>query len=273
MLQTDSSSSANLPVSKPSVASQKTGVDCRSVFRGHGTQWLEPVQISAATVLRRATSAKTLAEVRAVMEQLTGDDYLEFLKSYYDTGIRNFAGDWYYADLLTFLHAAASLIQPRSYLEIGVRRGRSLAMVSAVAPTCGIAGFDMWMPDYAGMPNPGPDFVTNELAQLGHQGPLELISGDSHETVPKFFDEYPDTRFDLINVDGDHSEDGARADLVTVLPRLAVGGVIVLDDITHPQHEYLETVWDEVIGTDSRFSSAKYRDLGYGVAVAVRKRD
>ena len=246
---------------------------CRTVYRSEGTQWLEPVQISAQTILRLATSDQTLGAVRQIMGRLTEDDYLQFLKGYYDTGRTNFGSDWHYADLLTFLHASATVLHPRRYLEIGVRRGRSLAVVSEVAPNCVISGFDLWMENYAGMPNPGPDFVSDELKRVGHRGALELISGDSHETVPRFFADHPDCMFDLINVDGDHSEDGARADLETVLPRLSVGGVIVLDDITHPQHRYLEDVWDEVIGDDPKLSSAKYRDLGYGVAVAVRKQD
>ncbi len=247
--------------------------DCQTVYRVQGTQWLDPVQTSAQTVMRLATSEQTLSAVSGVMAKLTSDDYLEYLKGYYQSGQSKFGSNWHYADLLTVLHAASSLIKPRNYLEIGVRRGRSLAVVSSLAPNCEIFGFDMWVADYAGMPNPGPDFVKQELTDIGHRGTVELVSGDSHETVPRFFADHPDVRFDLINVDGDHTEAGARADLETVLPKLALGGIIVLDDITHPQHQYLETVWDDLIGNHPSYSSAKYRDLGYGVAVAIRKRD
>jgi predicted O-methyltransferase YrrM len=247
--------------------------DCRTVFRKPGTEWLEPVQISAQTVMRLATSFGTLDAVSGIMEKLTSDDYLDYLRAYYATGQSKFGPSWHYADLLTVLHAASSLLMPRNYLEIGVRRGRSLAVVSSVSPSCDLHGFDMWVADYAGMPNPGPEFVAQELSNLGHCGTVQFVSGDSHETVPRYFAEHPELKFDMINVDGDHSESGARDDLETVLPKLAVGGILVLDDITHPQHEYLETVWDDVIGNDPRFSTAKYRDLGYGVAVAIRKRD
>jgi predicted O-methyltransferase YrrM len=130
----------------------------------------------------------------------------------------------------------------------------------------------MWMADYAGMPNPGPDFVVEELRRIGFQGHLSLISGDSHETIPAFFEDNPDLLFDLINVDGDHSEQGAKADLEAVLPRLRIGGAIILDDIVHPQHPYLENVWDALIGSDPNYSSTKYRELGYGVALAIRRR-
>ncbi len=243
-----------------------------SVFETSGISWLESVQIAASTIAGAATKPATITKVLEILDCLTEDDYLGYLRRYYREGLRKFESDWNYADLLTFLYASAKLIAPRNYLEIGVRRGRSLAVIAATCPSCDIYGFDMWMADYAGMPNPGPDFVAEELREIGFGGSLNLISGDSHETVPGFFAERPELTFDLINVDGDHSELGARADLETVLPRLRVGGAIILDDIVHPQHPYLEVVWDALIGSDPNFSSMKYRELGYGVALAVRKR-
>ncbi len=248
-------------------------IESRSLFQWTGTPWLDPVQLSAKTVASAATDVHSVARVLAVLDRLTEDDYLTYLRAYYRSGLDKFGSYWKYADLLTVLHAATSLIQPKNYLEIGVRRGRSLAVVAAAHPRCELYGFDMWMADYAGMPNPGPEFVEQELARLGPHGPLRLITGDSRQTVPSFLSANPEQYFDLINVDGDHSEAGARADLVAVLPRLRRGGVIVLDDIVHPQHRYLETLWDQMVGADPCFTTYKYRDLGYGVALAVRRRD
>lgn len=245
--------------------------ECNTIFRANGTQWLDPVQVDAQTITNRACHTQTISAVRDIMLGLSDDDYLVFLKDYYAAGQRKFADCWHYADLLTYLYAATKIVAPRNYLEIGVRRARSLAIVGAAAPECQIFGFDMWVENYAGMDNPGVEFVRDEMSNIGHRGRLELISGDSHETVPKFLADNSQLTFDLINVDGDHTEAGARADLETVLPRLAHGGIIVLDDITHPQHRYLEVVWDELIGNNAEFSSSKYTDLGYGVAVAVKK--
>ena len=255
--------------------------DCRSkedapvaempaLFHGKG-QWLHPVQVTAATVASRAAAPSTIEAVIGTLLKLEADDYLRFMVDYYGSGVAKFGGDWGYLDLLTVLQAAAALLQPKRYLEIGVRRGRSLAIVGQAAPDCAITGFDLWMPNYAGMPNPGPDFVRGQMATLSLRGPLELISGDSHQTVPKYFVQHPDVAFDLVTVDGDHSEEGARQDLQSVLPRLRIGGLLVLDDIAHPQHRYLEDLWDELVGSQPAFSSFKYRDLGYGVALALRK--
>ncbi len=264
-------SSDRLSIESGSPAQNDTST-CRSVFESSGIAWLEPVQIAGTTIASMATNPSVVSKVLEILDCLTEDDYSLYLRQYYRVGLEKFANHWNYADLLTFLYASAKLIEPRNYLEIGVRRGRSLAVIAATCPSCQLYGFDMWMADYAGMPNPGPDFVADELRRIGFQGHLDLVSGDSHQTVPAFLSEHPDLTFDLINIDGDHSEDGARADLETVLPRLRVGGAIVLDDIVHPQHPYLEDVWDGLIGNDPSFSSTKYRELGYGVAVAIRRR-
>jgi predicted O-methyltransferase YrrM len=245
--------------------------ELRSVFRANGTQWLEPVILSGNMIADMAQTQESRRAVLQTLHRLIEDDYSAFLKAYYQQGDERFGKCWNYADLLTFLYATSKLLRPRNYLEIGVRRGRSLSIVADQCPSCQIYGFDMWMQDYAGMPNPGPEFVEEELRNCGFNGELTLISGDSHETVPEFFRANPGIEFDLINVDGDHSSEGAKLDLTDVIPHLGIGGVLLLDDITHPQHRYLESIWDELVGSNDCFSTAKYKDLGYGVAVAVRK--
>ena len=81
----------------------------------------------------------------------------------------------------------------------------------------------------------------------------------------------PTARFDVITIDGDHSELGAAQDMCDTLPRLAVGGAVVFDDIAHPKHPELNRVWRELVENDDRFSCWSYRDSGYGVGCAVRK--
>jgi predicted O-methyltransferase YrrM len=144
-------------------------------------------------------------------------------------------------------------------------------MIASTRPTCAMVGFDIWRPNYADMDNPGPEWVSAELRRIGHTGPLELISGNSHKTVPTYLAHHPDVFFDLITVDGDHSERGAERDLQDVLPRLSVGGIVILDDICSPIHPYLGAVWHRVVASDTRYMSWEYTELGYGVAFAVRK--
>ena len=162
------------------------------------------------------TGPRPLCHVRAQLGGISG---------------RSRAGDsWRYADITTTLAAATELLDPSSYLEIGVRRGRSLAVVARRAPQCSIVAVDLWNEGYADQ-NPGVAHVRTIATRAGHAGRLRIVSGDSHVELPKLFAAEPDLTFDLITVDGDHSRCGAERDLLDVLPRLRVGGALVFDDI------------------------------------------
>jgi predicted O-methyltransferase YrrM len=213
----------------------------------------------------------TRATVARILGQLAEDEYVQYVREFVAAGQTHVGDDWQYADITTVLVSAAELLKPRTYLEIGVRRGRSMALVAATAPDCAITGVDMWIGDYAGMPNPGPDHVRAELAKVGHRGTVELIDGNSHAVLPALFRERPTLSFDLIAVDGDHSPKGAMRDLEDVLPRLNIGGVLVFDDIRHPAHPELYDVWNSVVAARRRYVTWGFDDVGYGVALAVRR--
>lgn len=227
--------------------------------------------IGADTVAAQLFDRRFIESAIKLMKRLTPDDYTVFLSEYYADGLRRFGSAWRYADIVTVLLCLSEIIEPRSYLEIGVRRGRSVAAVASVSPRCALILLDMWVPNYAGMENPGADFVREELKRVGHEGTARFINGDSHETLPALFSEMPDTTFDLITVDGDHETKGAIQDLCDVLPRLNAGGAIVFDDVCHPAHPELAEVWHEVVVSDARYSSFTYSDVGYGVGFAIRK--
>lgn len=252
--------------------------DARPLPLAHGAtmppgEWQEsydPVMVSGPVLGGAALDPDCLRRAMEILERLEPDDYVNYLMAYYRLGLKRYGRAWRYADIVTALLACARLLKPESYLEIGVRRGRSMAMVAAACPDCRILGFDLWKHNYAGMPNPGPDFVKEELRKAGHRGRLELVSGDSHQTAPAYFEAHPEEYFDLITVDGDHTEAGAAQDLREVIPRLKLGGALVFDDISHPAHPYLLKVWRETIADDDRFTTWEFTDLGYGVALAVR---
>lgn len=233
-------------------------------------QWYHPALAGSATIAHLVHAHKTLNEYRNILNQLEPDDYTQFLQLFISRGLDLYGGYWRYADICTVLLGIAMNLNIHDYLEIGVRRGRSMSMIAHSRPAANIVGFDWWKEGYAGMDNPGPTFVRNEMAKLGHTGSLDLISGDSHVTVPEYFQKHPDAFFDCITVDGDHTEEGAMADLITVIPRLRVGGILVFDDIAHPQHPYLRRAWNQIVGKRQCFSSYEFTEIGYGVAFAVR---
>ncbi len=207
----------------------------------------------------------------ALLRRLSPDDYLRYVVRYYETGLERFGNDWIFADIVSVLLGLSETLSPEAYLEVGVRRGRSACAVGSVAPGCAMTLFDIWLKDYAGMDNPGPDLVRAELAAVGHRGPVEFVEGDSHVTLPRYFARHPDAAFDLVTVDGDHTNQGAADDLAQVLPRLKIGGAIVFDDIAHPLHPGLADIWRRMVEDDRRFSSYAFRSAGYGVGFAIRK--
>ena len=206
-----------------------------------------------------------------LMRQLSPDDYLKYLIRYFETGIERFGDRWGYADIITVLLGLAEHLRPQAYLEIGVRRGRSACAVGSRSPDCAMVLFDIWVKNYAGMENPGPELVRSELAKVGHRGALDFIDGNSHEMLPKYFAEHPNAAFDIITVDGDHTNLGAAQDLADVIPRLKIGGALVFDDVCHPKHPGLYDVWRRMVEENRRFSSYSFRSVGYGIGFAIRR--
>ena len=230
-----------------------------------------PVILSPSTLVNIVTSSSSWNEILLFHHLMATDEYVKYLDTFYRECIRRFGSNWYYMDIVNVLYAASKTIQPRNYLEIGVRRGRSVCTVARGCTNVRIVAFDMWMQGYAGMENPGPEFVKSELKKHGHTGEIYFINGDSHQTIPAFFKQNPQATFDMITVDGDHTEAGAFDDLKNIIPHLSVGGILVFDDIAHPAHLYLFNVWRKAMLMFPFLTSFEFAELGYGVAFAIRR--
>lgn len=233
--------------------------------------YYQRVILNPLTVAKAAASEAVWDEILNFHAQLVTDSYTKYLDGFYRTSKERFGSNWVYYDIVNVIYAAAKLIQPRSYLEIGVRRGRTLCSAVRGCPEMDVYACDMWIPQYAGMDNPGEAFVRQQLASHGHRGQSVFLNGDSHVLLPQLFQEQAELKFDLITVDGDHSTDGAYADLKTVISRLNPGGVLVFDDIVHPEHPFLKDVWLQVLTEHKELASFSYEELGYGVAFAVHR--
>jgi predicted O-methyltransferase YrrM len=233
----------------------------------------DPLVVGASTI---GAATLTIDQVKKALELygiLSPDAYTEFLCQWYEAGLAKGGVHWQYADIITALITLTETLRPCRYLEIGVRRGRSACSVGKYAPDCEMTLLDMWTnKNYAGMDNPGPDLVREELAKVGHKGKLQFVIGNSHELLAPHLKEHGAQGYDIITVDGDHTPDGATLDLNDVLPYVKVGGALVFDDISHPSHSYLKDVWNDVVASNPAFTSWTYGELGYGIAVGVRKR-
>ena|ERR1035437_882577 len=173
-------------------------------------------------------------------------------------------------DLRLGISWLAATIKPDKYLEIGVRRGFSMAVLAAARPQATIYGFDMWIKNYVGVQNPGPAFVRGELGRVGYEGSVTFVDGNSHRTLPRFFGDSsypildrvwgrtvhaPYADFDMVLVDGDHSIQGAHQDLLQVTGHIRIGGCLVFDDIAPDLSQFnaagLEAIRRE-LGPDPR---------------------
>jgi hypothetical protein len=230
-----------------------------------------PNLAGAMTFADRATSASTVKQVLNFVKGLSPDAHTAFLVGFYTRGLELFGDDWRFADINTVLHALASMMDIRAYMEVGVRRGKSASLVASLRPDVTIAAFDMWVENYAGMQNPGKDFVRQQLTDIGFRGSVEFIDGDSATTIPKYFAAHPDAFFDVITIDGDHTYEGARRDIQNVLPRLKTGGVLVFDDISSHYHPELNGLWREITADELKFSTFSFVDSGFGIGFAVKK--
>lgn len=228
------------------------------------------VLLTPTTLANVATSYENWMQILMFHKFLATDVYVKYLDQFYRQCLDRYGSNWHYFDITNVVYAAAKMSQPKRYLEIGVRRGRTLCCAVEGSPKVDIYAFDMWMQNYAGMENPGPDFVAQELQKHGHQGQVQFVNGNSHQTLPAFFGAHPELLFDMITVDGDHSAQGAYQDLMDVIPKLALGGILIFDDICHPQHMYLLDVWKDVMSKHPELSDFCYTEAGYGVAFAIK---
>ncbi len=239
-------------------------------FIDPNNNWYQPLFAGPLTFKDDLQSSNTLKGVLEVLQKLDSDEYIDFNIDFIKKGLNNFGDDWKYGDINTALFSISKKIKVKNYLEIGVRRGRSMAMIAHNHPDCNIVGFDMWIQDYVGQANPGADFVKKELKNIGFNGNITLVEGNSKKTVPQYLKDN-NIFFDIITVDGDHTRKGAKIDLKNVIPNLKVGGFLVFDDIINPWHTQLENLWDKMVVKNERFLSFSFDEFGYGVGIAIKK--
>ncbi len=68
-------------------------------------------------------------------------------------------------------------------------------------------------------------------------GLFEVVEGDSRVLLPRF-----SRCYDIGFVDGDHTDEGCRIDMVNMLPLIRRNGIMFVHDMLNPDFENLRTV-------------------------------
>ncbi len=139
--------------------------------------------------------------------------------------------------------------RPRRILEIGFNAGHSAEIFLSTTPDSLLVSFDLGhVPAVV---------VGKEHIDATFPGRHTLVVGDSTASVPAFTALAPDIRFDLIFIDGGHTYDIARADILNCAALAGESCVVMVDDtIFTPAWEQHYTIgptkaWTEAVQAGS----------------------
>lgn len=153
--------------------------------------------------------------------------------------------------------------ESKSYLEIGVAEGYTLAAAVTGWELQKLVLCDNWSGEYGG-PIKREDHRHLELLLGQLNFPLTKVTfldGDSQTVIPEYFAQNPQDVLDVIFIDGDHSREGLLSDLNNTINR---GLVIIIHDMQHPAHPYLKDVlYDFYKQVWQTYTLIIDRDLGY----------
>ncbi len=117
------------------------------------------------------------------------------------------------------LQALVSDLKIKNILEIGFNAGHSSDTFLSFNSSCNVVSFDIGEHSYIK--------VAKEFIDSFYPNRHTLILGDSTKTIPKY---ESDIKFDLIFIDGGHSYDVARADLLNCKRFAHKDTIVIMDD-------------------------------------------
>lgn len=152
-----------------------------------------------------------------------------------------------------------SLTVPGPVVEIGCFAGRSSLALALPCQALNrkFIGIDPWK-DMPGIYSEGMDSVHDEfLANMKNAGlvldqDFEVYRERSEDALQHF---QPQS-LALVFVDGDHTYEGARKDLVDYLPMIKSGGILTCHDCNQPRWPGVAVAWREVLAENPRLCHA-----------------
>ena len=133
------------------------------------------------------------------------------------------------AEEVLFLGKAAIQEGADLIAEIGFNGGISSMAFLKSRPNARVVSFDIGTHTYI---DPAKEYIDQHFP-----GRHELVIGDSLEAVPRYHRDNPGTRFDLAFIDGGHTYEVAKADIVNMQPLCRPGAAVIMDDLV-PWQKY-----------------------------------
>lgn len=107
-------------------------------------------------------------------------------------------------------------------MEIGFNAGHSSELFLKNNATLQLTSFDI---GHHGYLHSGKQYIDNVF-----ENRHTLILGDSTKTLPKFINDYPNKKFDIIFIDGGHEYIVANADLINCKQLAHSDTIVIMDD-------------------------------------------
>lgn len=147
-----------------------------------------------------------------------------------------------------------SSINPSLILEIGAYKGGSAACFAKIAKT--VISIDEWMGRV-------------DISKIEKMCEYHYINADSHsnDAIKKLEKSLNGRKIDVLFIDGDHTENGARKDFNTYKKYVKDGGIIGLHDILKSDHHkklncHVYKFWEEL--TKKYNAQAIIKDTKWG---------